>query len=255
MNKLNKIFKEKKNRISSLFFTAGFPTLDSTIPILKTLEKNKIDFVEVGMPYSDPMADGETIQNSSKIALENGMNLDILFSQLEKAKNEVSIPMVLMGYLNQVLKYGVDKFCERCKTCGIETVILPDLPIFEYEKFYKEKFEKYGIQNVFLITPQTSEERIRKIDALSETFIYVVASASITGAKSSISEKQISYFERIQKMNLKNPTMIGFGISNKETFDVACEYANGAIIGSAFIKMISNSENYMEEFQDWNFTK
>ncbi|WP_196891915.1 tryptophan synthase subunit alpha [Aureivirga marina] len=254
MNKLNKIFKEKKNRISSLFFTAGFPSLDSTIPILKTLEKEKIDFVEVGMPYSDPMADGETIQNSSKIALENGMNLDILFFQLEKAKDEISIPMVLMGYLNQVLKYGVDKFCERCKASGIETMILPDLPIFEYENFYKEKFEKYGIQSVFLITPQTSEERIRKIDALSETFIYVVASASITGVKSEISEKQIAYFNRIKEMKLKNPTMIGFGISNKETFDTACEYANGAIIGSAFIKMISESKDYLKEISNWNFT-
>ena len=255
MNKLKHLFEKKQKRVSSIFFTAGFPKLESTLEILKTLEKEGIDFVEVGMPYSDPIADGETIQESSKIALDNGMNLDILFLQLERAKAEVSIPMVLMGYWNQVLKYGIDTFFEKCQNCGIQTVILPDLPIFEYEEFYKDKFDQYGIQNIFLITPQTSEARIRKIDKLSKAFIYIVASASITGAKNTISEKQIEYFKRIQEMHLKTPTMIGFGISNKETFDTACEFVNGVIVGSAFIKMILKSKDYLNKIGEWNFLK
>jgi tryptophan synthase alpha chain len=190
----------------------------------------------VGLPYSDPLADGPTIQDSSTIALKNGINLDIVFDQLMAIKDQNTTPLVIMGYLNQVIKYGENKFCENVVTCGIDTVILPDLPMVEYENHYKELFDHYGINNVFLITPQTSEERIRKIDSYTKSFIYMVASSSITGAKGEISDGQIQYFERIQAMNLKSPLIIGFGISNHDTFSKACEYANGAIIGSAFIR-------------------
>lgn len=242
MNSLQKIFQQKDKNLLSIFFTAGFPKLNDTVEIIKELNKNHIDFIEVGLPYSDPLADGPTIQDSSQIALQNGMNLDIVFEQLKMIKETNATPLVLMGYLNQVLKYGEDKFCIACVACGIETVILPDLPMIEYENHYKVLFEKYGITNVFLITPHTSEERIRKIDALTEAFIYVVASASITGAKGEISNQQIAYFDRIKAMNLKSKLIIGFGISDKQTFNTACNYANGAIIGSAFIKFLSKNE-------------
>ena len=240
MKKLHQIFKEKKNLLS-IFFTAGFPNLNETQTIISELSKSNVDFIEVGLPYSDPLADGPTIQDSSQVALQNGMNLDIVFEQLNAIKETNSTPLVLMGYLNQLLKYGEDKFCQACVDCGIETLILPDLPMIEYENHYQQLFEKYGLTNVFLITPHTSDERIRKIDSLSDAFIYVVASASITGAKSEISNQQIGYFERIKSMNLKSNLIIGFGISDKETFEAACQYANGAIIGSAFIKHLANN--------------
>ena len=188
------------------------------------------------MPYSDPLADGPTIQDSSQKALENGINLDIIFQQLMLLKETNKTPLVLMGYLNQLLKYGEEKFCQKVVDCGIDTLIIPDLPMVEFENHYQELFDSYGLTNVFLITPHTSEERIRKIDTYSKAFIYVVASASITGAKGTISANQISYFERIKSMNLNSKLIVGFGISDKSTFNTACSYANGAIIGSAFIK-------------------
>jgi tryptophan synthase alpha chain len=237
MNRLHQLFQEKKNLLS-IFFTAGFPNLNDTQSIISELSKNSVDFIEVGLPYSDPLADGPTIQDSSQVALNNGMNLDVVFEQLTAIKETNSTPLVLMGYLNQLLKYGEDKFCQACVDCGIETLILPDLPIIEYENHYRQLFAKYGLTNVFLITPHTSVERIHKIDSLTETFIYVVASASITGAKGEISNQQIEYFERIKSMNLKSNLIVGFGISDKETFNTACKYANGAIIGSAFIKFL-----------------
>ena len=240
MNSLTNIFKEKNNLIS-IFFTAGFPKLHDTTTIISELNKSNVDFIEVGLPYSDPLADGPTIQDSSQIALQNGMNLDIVFEQLKSIKETNTTPLVLMGYVNQLLKYGEDKFCKACVDCGIETVILPDLPMVEYENQYQQLFKKYGLTNVFLITPHTSEERIRKIDKLTEAFIYVVASASITGAKGEISNQQIAYFERIKAMNLKSNLIIGFGISDNKTFTTACNYANGAIIGSAFIKELSKN--------------
>ena len=231
MSKLTSLFKTKQHNLCSVFFTAGFPTIDSTAIIIKSLESSGVDFIEVGLPYSDPLADGPTIQHSSSIALDNGMNLDVIFSQLLALKDSVEVPLVLMGYLNQIIKYGEAKFCQKCKDCGIETVIIPDLPMIEYESHYQQLFASYGISNVFLITPQTSDERIRKIDKITNAFIYVVASSSITGAKGEISEKQIAYFERIKKMNLKSTLIVGFGISNKTTFNTACKYMNGAIIG------------------------
>jgi len=241
MNKLNSLFHKKHHNLCSVFFTAGFPKLMDAEIIIKSLERSGVDFLEVGLPYSDPLADGPTIQHSSSVALNNGINLDIIFNQLEALKESIKIPLVLMGYLNQVIKYGEAKFCEKCKNCGIETVIIPDLPMIEYETHYQQLFANYGISNVFLITPQTSEERIRKIDKITNAFIYVVASSSITGAKGEISSQQIAYFKRIQKMNLKSTLIAGFGISNKTTFNTACNYVNGAIIGSAFINFLQKN--------------
>lgn len=241
MSKLNSLFEKKQQDLCSVFFTAGFPKLNDTNIIIKSLESSGVDFLEVGLPYSDPLADGPTIQHSSSVALENGINLDIIFNQLEALKDSVKIPLILMGYLNQIIKYGDTKFCQRCKDCGIETVIIPDLPMIEYESHYQQLFANYGISNVFLITPQTSEERIHKIDKITNAFIYVVASSSITGAKGEISSKQTTYFERIKKMNLKSTLIAGFGISNKSTFNTACEYMNGAIIGSAFINFLQEN--------------
>lgn len=241
MSKLIELLDKKQERLCSVFFSSGFPKLNDTENIIKSLDANGIDFIEVGLPYSDPLADGTTIQYSSSVALGNGINLDIIFDQLLAIKDEINTPLVLMGYLNQVLKYGEDKFCQKCKDCGIETVILPDVPMIEYENHYKALFASYGISNVFLITPQTSDERIRKIDEMTDAFIYVVASSSITGAKGEISEGQIKYFNRIKAMNLKNTLIVGFGISNNTTFDTACTYMNGAIIGSAFINHLDKN--------------
>lgn len=251
MSKLKELFKNKTQNLCSVFFTAGFPGLNDTQNIIKKLGDSGVDFIEVGLPYSDPLADGPTIQHSSEVALNNGINLDVIFEQLLAIKDSNKTPLVLMGYLNQVLKYGEEKFCEQCVSCGINTVILPDLPMIEFENHYRELFANYGIASVFLITPQTSEERIRKIDALTDAFIYVVASASITGAKGEISVEQIAYFERIKAMNLKSTLIVGFGISNKSTFSKVCEYTNGAIIGSAFIKFLDkNGVDKIDEFVD-----
>ena len=236
MNSIKNIFQTKDKNILSIYFTSGFPDLDDTTKVIQGLSDAGVDFIEVGLPYSDPLADGPTIQSSSQRALENGINLDIVFDQLMTIKEANKTPLVLMGYLNQLLKYGEEKFCQKLVSCGIDTVILPDLPMVEYENHYKALFDKYGINNVFLITPHTSEERIRKIDSYTKSFIYMVASSAITGAKGEISQQQIDYFERIKAMNLQSKLIIGFGISDHSTFSKACEYGNGAIIGSAFIK-------------------
>ncbi|PIX15542.1 MAG: tryptophan synthase subunit alpha [Flavobacteriaceae bacterium CG_4_8_14_3_um_filter_31_8] len=241
MNSIKNIFQTKNSQVLSIYFTAVFPNLEDTKSVIQELEKAGVDFIEVGLPYSDPLADGPTIQNSSQKALQNGINLDIVFEQLMTIKNTNKTPLVLMGYLNQMLKYGEDKFCQKVVDCGIDTLILPDLPMVEYENHYKQLFEKYGIKNVFLITPQTTDDRIKKIDDFSESFIYMVASSSITGAKGEISQQQIDYFQRIKSMNLKSKLVIGFGISDSSTFSKACEYANGAIIGSAFINFIEEN--------------
>jgi tryptophan synthase alpha chain len=249
MNSIQELFQKKDKNLLSIYFTCGYPKLDDTTKVIQELEKSGVDFIEVGLPYSDPLADGPTIQDSSQKALENGINLDLIFDQLMEVKGSNKTPLVLMGYLNQMLKYGEDKFCQKIVDCGIDTVILPDLPMIEFENHYKALFEKYGITNVFLITPHTSEERIRKIDAYSKAFIYVVASASITGAKGDISNNQVAYFERIKNMNLESNLIIGFGISDKETFTTACKYANGTIIGSAFIKNLG--KNGIDKIDDF----
>ena len=241
MNSIQELFQKKDKNLLSIYFTCGYPKLDDTTKVISALEKSGVDFIEVGLPYSDPLADGPTIQESSQKALENGINLDIIFEQLLAIKETNKTPLVLMGYLNQMLKYGEDKFCKKIIECGIDTVIIPDLPMIEFENHYQKLFNTYGITNVFLITPHTSEERIKKIDSYSKAFIYVVASASITGAKGEISKEQIGYFERIKAMNLQGKLVIGFGISDKSTFNTACNYANGAIIGSAFIKNLGKN--------------
>lgn len=241
MNQLKNILKQKDKNLLSIFFTAGYPTAESTGEIIEWLEKSGVDFIEVGLPYSDPLADGETIQYSSSIALKNGMNLDTVFEQLATIKKKCNTPLILMGYLNQVIKYGVENFCKKCKSVGIQNLILPDLPIDVYEKNYRVIFSAYRISNIFLITPQTEEKRIRKIDTLTDTFIYVVASSAITGAKEVISAEQIAYFKRIATMNLKNKCIVGFGISNTEMFESVCKFLNGAIVGSAFINFLKES--------------
>jgi len=236
VNLISNILKEKPSNNLSIYFTAGFPGLHDTTKVIQELSNARVDFIEVGLPYSDPLADGPTIQKSSQKALQNGINLDIVFDQLLQIKRTNKTPLVLMGYLNQLLKYGEEKFCQKVVDCGIDTLILPDLPMVEYENHYQLLFNSYGITTVFLITPQTTNERILKIDSYTKSFIYMVASSAITGAKGEISEEQIAYFERIKSMNLRSKLIIGFGISDHQTFSKACEYGHGAIIGSAFIE-------------------
>lgn len=243
MNRIDQTFHKKSQGVLNVYFTAGFPRLDDTLRIAKALEKGGADLIEIGLPFSDPVADGPTIQASSTTALENGMTLRLLFEQLKDLRQHVTVPVLLMGYINPVLQFGFEAFCAKCQETGIDGLILPDLPMYEYESLYKETLEQYGLYNVFLITPQTSDERIRKIDDLSKGFIYMVSSASITGAKSGISPEQIRYFDRIRQMNLHNRRLIGFGISNAETFQTACQYAEGAIVGSAFIKQLEQDSS------------
>ena len=242
MNRLQILFDQKKKDLLNIYFTAGYPKLNDTEKLIVSLDKAGADLVEVGMPYSDPLADGPTIQESGQVALENGMKLDLLFEQLKRARAETEIPIILMGYFNQLMQYGVERFLRQCKALGVDGLILPDLPMEIYEEDYQALFEELGLYIIFLITPQTSEERIRKVDALSKGFIYMVSNSSITGAKTGISEQQLEYFNRIEEMGLQNPRLIGFGISNNETFQTACRYAAGAIIGSAFIKALKGSE-------------
>lgn len=238
MNRIEKLFSDKDQKVLNVYFTAGYPTLNATGEIILELEKAGVDLIEIGMPYSDPLADGPTIQNSSQVALKNGMTLPLLFEQIEEVRSKTRIPLILMGYFNQVMQYGEEVFIKKCAEIGIDGLILPDLPLQEYEESYKHLFEQYDLGISFLMTPQTSEERIKKIDELSRGFIYMVSSASITGAKSGISDEQLDYFKRINSLSLNNKKLIGFGISDKKTFDTACTYANGAIIGSAFIKSL-----------------
>jgi len=248
MNRIQHKLNENK-KLLSIYFTAGYPEPDSTVKILQELEKSGVDFVEIGLPFSDPLADGPTIQASSTVSLNNGMSTEVLFDQLKDIRKTVSIPLVIMGYFNPMLQYGVDAFCKKCKEIGIDGLIIPDLPVKEYNDLYRETFEKYGLINVFLITPQTSEERIRFIDKISNGFIYMVSSASVTGAKSTFGDTQETYFKRIDAMQLKAPQIVGFGISNADTFQQATKYAKGAIIGSAFVKHLTeNGVNKIDEF-------
>ena len=239
MNRINKKLQEE-GKLLSIYFTAGYPELEDTVPIIKALEKNGVDMIEIGLPFSDPLADGPTIQESSTIALRNGMSTNLLFDQLKRIRNQVDIPLIIMGYFNPVLQYGVEAFCARCAEVGIDGLILPDLPLDVYREEYEATFKKHGLLNMFLITPQTSEVRIREIDEASEGFIYMVSSASTTGAKSGFGEDQKAYFKRISEMELKHPQIVGFGISNAETFREATRLAKGAIIGSAFIKYLTS---------------
>ncbi|MGB4400317.1 MAG: tryptophan synthase subunit alpha [Daejeonella sp.] len=242
MNRLNELFKKKTTPILSIYFTAGYPNLDSTLDIAEALEKGGADFIEIGFPYSDPVADGPVIQASSQVALNNGMTLPILFEQLKDLRKRVSIPVLLMGYVNPVLQYGVENFCNKAAEVGVDGVIVPDLPMYEYENLYKNCFLENKLSNIFLVTPQTSEERIRKIDELSNGFIYLLSSSSTTGKDLQVSDAADAYFQRIKNMELRNPTMIGFGISDQKSFDKAAEYTRGAIVGSAFVKTLGKPD-------------
>jgi len=245
MNRIDKLFKEKKENILSVYFTAGYPKSDDTIEVIKTLEKNGVDLLEIGVPFSDPMADGPVIQASGNEALRNGMSLKKLFTQLKDVRAEASIPLVLMGYLNPIMQYGFENYCKSAAECGIDGVIIPDLPFSEYMESYKSIAEEHGLHMIMLITPETSEERIKLIDQNTSGFIYMVSSASVTGARNSFTETNLNYFRRVNKLNLQNPRLIGFGISNKETFEAACRESSGAIIGSKFITLL-NSEGTIE---------
>jgi tryptophan synthase alpha chain len=254
MNRINQLFQEKHKNILSIYYTAGYPNLHDTLTIARELESAGADMLEIGFPYSDPVADGPVIQASSKKALDNGMDLRILFEQLKNLRKFVKIPVLLMGYVNPLLQYGVENFCKACAEVGVDGLIVPDLPMVEYEEFYKETFQQYGISNIFLITPQTTPERIQKIDALTNGFIYMVSSSATTGKNLSLSQVTEDYFSRVAAMKLKNPAMIGFGISDQASFDKACQYAKGAIIGTAFVKAIEsgslkeNIQGFMKGF-------
>ena len=238
MNRIKKQLQER-DKLLSIYFTAGYPQLNDTTSIIQSLEANGVDMIEIGLPFSDPLADGPTIQASSTQALDNGMTTSVLFDQLKDIRKTVSIPLIIMGYFNPILQYGVEAFCAKCQEIGIDGLIIPDLPVDVYHEHYKSIFEAYGLINIFLITPQTSNERIKFIDSISNGFIYMVSSASVTGSRSGFGDEQTTYFKRIADMQLKNPQIVGFGISNSDTFTQATQYAKGAIIGSAFIKHLT----------------
>ena len=241
MNRINKLFEDKKDNILSIYFTAGYPNLNDTTEIIKTLDECGVDLIEIGMPFSDPIADGPVIQDSSNVAIDNGMNLNLLFEQLEGIRKITDIPIVLMGYVNPVYQFGYDNFIKKILKCDLDGLILPDLPLDDYENKFKSVFDMENLSFISLITPNTSEDRIKKIDNNSNGFVYMVSSSSTTGKKSSFDNKQIDYFQKIRSLSLKNPTLIGFGISDKESFTLACKYSNGAIIGSKFIQSLSKS--------------
>ncbi|GAB6011987.1 tryptophan synthase subunit alpha [Viscerimonas tarda] len=246
MNRIKQLFENKQKNILSVYFTAGYPHLEDTNGIIRELQSNGIDLIEIGIPFSDPMADGPTIQASGTAALKNGMTLKILFEQLSTIRQDITIPLILMGYLNPVMQYGFENFCIKCKETGIDGAIIPDLPFNDYIKEYKPIADKYDIKIVMLITPETSDERVRLIDEHTDGFIYMVSSASTTGAQSSFDEKKQNYFKRINAMGLRNPRLIGFGISNKATLDAAQANASGAIIGSKFISLLKESASVKE---------
>jgi tryptophan synthase alpha chain len=251
MNRIDYLFQTKKERILSIYVTAGFPNLEDTLPVMEAIQASGADIIEIGLPYSDPIADGPTIQESNTIALENGMSIRKLFSQLLGFRAKIHLPVVLMGYLNPIIQYGVEEFCKKCKEVGVDGLILPDLPLQQYVEEYQEIFEKYGLFNTFLISPQTSEKRIREIDQHSSGFIYMVSSHAITGGKSAISPEQLAYFERVEAMNLSHPRLIGFGISDASSFQMASRYSQGAIIGSAFIKQIKDSTDLNQDINTY----
>lgn len=248
MNRLKHLFGKKQNKILSVYFTAGFPSLASTVEIIKSLDRQGVDMIEVGVPFSDPMADGPVIQHSSSLALKNGMNLSLLLDQVKEARESCpQIPIILMGYLNPMMQYGIEQLFEKCASIGIDALIIPDLPFAEYMSDYKSLCEKYDIPVIMLITPETSDDRIKLIDDNCDGFIYMVSSASTTGAKEKFTEPQLEYFRHVADLNLKHNRLIGFGISNPTTYDEACRYSSGAIIGSFFIKCIEENPSNPED--------
>ena len=243
MNKINQVFATRGDRkLLSLYFCAGTPSLDSTADIIKAMQRRGIDFVEVGIPFSDPLADGPVIQTAATKALKNGMSLRTLFGQLQSIKDEIDIPLILMGYLNPILHYGIEAFCQSCVEAGVSGMIIPDLPFKDYQETVKPIADRYNLRVIMLITPETSEERIRFIDDNTDGFIYMVSSAAITGAQKSFDEQKQAYFRRIDAMNLRNPRMIGFGISNRQTLKAAQDNAAGAIIGSKFVTLLDEAD-------------
>lgn len=243
MNRINQLFSHKQKDLLSVYFCAGTPVADNTVEVIKTLEMNGVGMIEIGIPFSDPMADGVVIQNAATQALRNGMSLQLLFQQLKEVRKEVNIPLLLMGYLNPIMKFGFERFCMQCAACGIDGVIIPDLPFNDYKKEYLPVALQYDIKIIMLITPETSEKRIREIDRNTDGFIYMVSSAATTGAQNDFDDQKLSYFKRIEAMNLNNPLMIGFGISNKTTFKAACMHASGAIVGSRFVTLLDEEKS------------
>ncbi len=252
MTRIKETFITKKN-ILNIYVTAGFPKLNDTVEIVQELAERGVDMVEIGMPFSDPLADGPTIQNSSEIAIKNGITLDLIFNQISEIRKTINIPIILMGYYNQVIQYGATVFFEKAKAVGVDGFIIPDLPLDTYQKNYKSIFNELDLDMIFLITPQTTDKRIGLIDNESSGFLYLVSSYAITGSQSDIQQGQVDYFKRIQTLSLNKPKLIGFGISNKQSFNTACNYAEGAIIGSAFIKVLKDSKNLKESIS--NFIK
>jgi len=252
MNRIQKLFQKKTKNVLNVYCTAGYPQLNSTLTIMKALQDNGVDLIELGMPYSDPLADGPVIQASGSRALENGMTIEVLFEQLAGLRNSIFVPVILMGYMNPVLQYGFERFCTDAAAIGIDGLILPDLPEYEFETEYGAIIKKQGLDFIFLVTPETSEERIRKLDELSSGFLYAVSSSATTGSDKDFTAVE-KYLSRLQAMQLKNPVLVGFGIKDRETFESACKYANGAIIGSAFIKALAQTtdiEISVKQFMD-----
>lgn len=242
-NRIKDLFKRKNRDILSVFYTAGFPNLDSTVPIAQALQNAGADIIEIGIPYSDPIADGPTIQESNKVALDNGIRLSAILEQVKELRKTVNLPVILMGYVNPVMQYGVERFARNASEAGVDGVILPDLPMDAYLAEYKELFHSLNLSNAFLISPTTSEARIRKIDEETDGFIYAVSASSTTGARGKFDDEQLAYFKRLEKIKLKNPYLIGFGISNHETFSQASRHSAGGIVGSAFINLLRESTN------------
>jgi tryptophan synthase alpha chain len=246
MSRIADLFSRKKKDIVSVYFTSGFPQLNDTVEIIRTLSEEGVDMIEIGIPYSDPMADGPVIQRSSQIALDNGISQKVLFEQLKDIRKETNIPLLFMGYLNTAMQYGFENLCRKAVEIGVDGMIIPDIPLDIYEKDFKPIVDKYGLDFILLITPETSEERIRHIDRVSTGFVYMVSSAATTGSQKVFDDEKLAYFKKIAEMNLKNPLLVGFGVSNKETFDAASKYTNGAIIGSAFIRLLDEKKSIRE---------
>jgi tryptophan synthase alpha chain len=254
MSRIGELFEKKKQNILNVYFTAGFPTLSSTLPIMKSLQQAGADMIELGMPYSDPLADGPVIQSSSAVALANGMTIRRLFGQLKNFRKDIHIPVLLMGYMNPIMQYGFENFCREANEVGVDGLILPDLPMFEFEKEYGDTVKKYGLDFVFLVTPETKETRIRQLDAYSSGFLYAVSSSSTTGKNTRLGDQE-EYFRRLQTLKLKNPVLIGFGIRDKSSFSEACSFANGAIIGTAFIRVLEGATEQEIPNRTKNFIK
>lgn len=250
MNRIDQLFATKKKNILNVYCTAGYPHLNSTVEVLTALQQNGADLIEIGMPYSDPLADGPVIQQSNMVSLENGMSISILFEQLQLVRETIQVPIILMGYMNPIIQYGLEKFCADAEAVGVDGIILPDLPMYEFETTYQQLFETHGLKFIFLVTPETGEERIRKIDKLCSGFLYAVSSSSTTGNNKAISDQSV-YFKKLADMKLSNPILVGFGIKDKATFQSAAAYTNGAIIGSAYIKALEDTINIQATTKDF----